>query len=327
MWFAILLFCCPVQVTSIPLTNKFLHGKPDDSDSAHETRVASSGLMRRVPWGQSILAPEKTADALARSGPTLLSSRCTRQTETELNCTHEFPNVPVHCCFSPTAMHHRPSRGRVYFLFTTVPPHAHRVSAVLAMMKKQSLIPDGVVLTIPKTYKRFQTEFPMAAAPISEYLTVNKIEYDYGPLSKYFGHTVLRDEDIAIVSDDDVEFSDTFIEDFVNAVESSSASNIFTGYVDREFNGVMGYSGVACRAGLLRALPKSSPDSCFLADDVVLTHYADNEHMQKVYLQKRNPNRVSSVTDDVTSIHEYHKAHKQHGANVNDGCIQDLLRR
>jgi len=239
---------------------------------------------------------------------------------------HNFS--PVQHKFQAHAVQSRPNR-RVYFLFTTIPPHASRVQVVLKLMRSQTFVPDGVILTIPKKYGRFEDAFPMEELPNDGLLKVNLIGTDagIGSLCKYSGHAIVDDQDIIVVGDDDEDYSHTFIEDFVSAVEASPKGAIFTGNVDHEFNefnGLTGYSGVACRAGLLKNLPTSLPQSCLVADDVVITGFADDAGLVKYHLLKRNRDTDSSSSHDATSINTFHKSQKSKGQNVNLQCFHDL---
>merc|ERR1719482_207652 len=101
------------------------------------------------------------------------------------------------------------------------------------------------------------------------------------------GHEVVNGGDIVIVGDDDVDYAKTFIEDFVSGVASSSQPKAFLGGVDEEFNGVMGTNGVGLRARSLRGLPTTTPESCFFADDVVVTHFLDTKGIRKVEMETR----------------------------------------
>jgi hypothetical protein len=202
----------------------------------------------------------------------------------------------------------KPDR-HVYFLLAVTPSHASRVKDVVEIMRNQTLVPDGVIVTIPKKYDRFAETFPMEELPKDALLKVNSIDTDagLGAYSKYSGHSILGDQDIVIIGDDDMEYSRTFIEDFVSAVEDSESNTIFTGDVDVGFHGLMGYSGIACRAVLLRDLPTSVPRCCRVADDVVITQFADYRGIVKKLLLKRNGDISSRMSWDATSLYATHQ--------------------
>ena len=91
----------------------------------------------------------------------------------------------------------------------------------------------------------------------------------------------------------------------------------------RIFNGpsLMGFSGIACRAGMLRELQPVSAEFCFLADDMVITHYANRHGFRKVKLLKRNREQSSTASHDKTSINAFHK---KNGFSINGKCIWQL---
>jgi len=224
------------------------------------------------------------------------------------------------------ALNSRP--GRVYFAFGSIPPHSFRVEKVLRMMKNQTLVPDAVILTVAKKYLRFNGSFPLDELPKSDMLKVNLIDTDYGSISKYNATRMLDDQDIVVIGDDDMEYGSMFIEDFVSAFEDNSSQRaIFSGQYDSTFNGLMAFSGVACRAGLLRKLPMSVPHECLLADDVVISQYAEIHNIRKGLLSTRGTaftdSEVSHDASSITSFQNDKNAKSSTGA-VNIKCLRAL---
>lgn len=137
----------------------------------------------------------------------------------------------------------------------------------------------------------------------------------------------MKDDDIVVVGDDNVAYSSTFIEDMVSGIQDSPPGAILTGELDGDLRfltgfALMGFSGVACKAGMLRKLTKMPSRSCFLADDIVVTHYANQQGFRKVHLLKRAKDGSSEISHDSTSIYAFHK---KHGMSINRQCIWDLM--
>jgi len=224
------------------------------------------------------------------------------------------------------AMNSRP--GRVYFAFGSIPPHSFRVETVLRMMQNQTLVPDAVILTVAKKYLRFNESFPLDRLPKDDMLKVNLIDTDYGSISKYNAHSMLDDQDILVVGDDDMDYGSMFIEDMVSAFEDNSTQEvIFSGHYDSTFDGIMAYAGISCRAGTLKNLPMSVPDDCLLADDVVISRYAQVHNIRKGLLVTRGTGFTDSeLSHDATSISAFQKGTdaKSQTGSVNIKCLRAL---
>jgi hypothetical protein len=224
-----------------------------------------------------------------------------------------------------SALNHRP-RSNIYFMFTIVPPHAHRIKKVLEIMQHQTLVPNGVILNIPAKYKRFNDTLLVDEESMqSKLLRINRLTQDSGPLSKYLGAQSCDDNDIIIIGDDDQDYSKTFVEDFVSVVDANRAQDtVFSGDIDKSFgggSGVMGFSGVAGRAWMFKQLPTEVAEPCFLADDVLVSSYIQQLGLRVVRMFKRTRDKRSKDQKDATSINHFFKVN---GANVNSGCVQEL---
>jgi hypothetical protein len=186
----------------------------------------------------------------------------------------------------------------VYFLLTSTPDRARRLPSVLRVMRQQTLRPHAVVLTIARRYdvRRFanatypRQELRWGNAVLDDdaatsdatksWLIVHTLEADRGPISKYLGalSRVVPADAVVVVGDDDINYGNTFIEDYACAVAAGPPLTVFSSGIDmdcRKLGGcVMGFRGVAMRAAMLHALPDAAvPRPCFLADDVSLTHF------------------------------------------------------
>lgn len=248
-----------------------------------------------------------------------------------------------------TACVHDRIHEPVYFLFTSTPDRAQRLPRVLAMLRRQTLVPNAAVLTIAATYDtaRFRNaSFDMRLlerlAPASSeggtpssskpQLIVHRLAVDRGPVSKYFGAVRSRvpANAIVVVGDDDLEYGSSFIEDYACAVAGGPESTVYSSGIDtdcRRLGGcVMGFRGVAMRAAMLHALPATPiPRACYLADDVAITHYLTRApHAFAVRrLRLRSKYRFDeSVAWLNSSINAYHRERQ---FKVNRACIAALF--
>lgn len=201
-------------------------------------------------------------------------------------------------------------------------------------MRKQTRAPTKVILSIPNNYSRFDTHFALPY-PHDDLLVVNDLGRDFGPLSKYMGvMKVADDRAIVVIGDDDVNYAATFIEDFVAAIDARHDTEaVFTHQFDDGFGslspGVKAYSGVGCYAGQLRRLVhrylrRPVPHPCFLADDVVATHYFKVLRPFKLYpITLRSPNPDdTSIWRSNSSINAFHVS--KGGNHVNLDCEHAL---
>lgn len=95
-------------------------------------------------------------------------------------------------------------------------------------------------------------------------LRVMHVDRDAGPLTKYFGSTMLTasaangngattNDTIVVVGDDDVWYESTFIEDFACAVGSSLGGAVFSSGRDTSCGAALGACVMGCRGIGLRA--------------------------------------------------------------------------
>ena len=252
----------------------------------------------------------------------------------------------------------------VAFLLTSTPDRAPRLPRVLAMLRKQTLVPHTVVLTIAANYDaaRFANATFDAAAlqrvahhndngapvehasgrqavtfemvPRSARLVVHTLPLDRGPISKYLGATGpmlrTRPDAIVVVGDDDMDYGSTFIEDYACAVSGGPAHTVYSSGIDvdcRRLGGcVMGFRGVAMRADMLQALPTMShPSACFLADDVAITHYLT--HVPHHFTVRRLRLRSKYAFDDAFawSNSSINAYHRERKFKVNKACVAALV--
>lgn len=241
----------------------------------------------------------------------------------------------VYCfCCGFTRVISEKNTPKVYFLFTSTPTRSHRLAKIMDIMDKQTLRPTRVILSIPHSYSRFENTYNVTSS--HELLLVNYLASDAGPLSKYFGVSkVPQDDSVVVVGDDDVDYADTFVEDYLNAVVTSQdAHSVFVSQFDNGFGslspGLMAYAGVSCYAKQLRSFVHNFqrirvPSPCYLADDVVATHYFKNVYkydLRRVVLRKRNTDD-HSVWRSKSSINAFHVANHN---SINKKCEQVLTK-
>ena len=223
---------------------------------------------------------------------------------------------------------------KVYFMLTSTPARAHRLPQLLNVMRKQTRRPDRVILSIPNTYSRFSSPYVLSSGH-DPLLIVNHLAHDAGPVSKYLGVMMVRENNaMIIIGDDDVDYGTTFIEDFITALRERRDMNaVVTGNFDRSFGrlspGVMAFAGVGCYAKQLRrlvrrVLQRPVPAQCFLADDVVATHYFKIVNGYKLYNLTRRTSNFNDVAiyRSNSSINHFHVAN---GNRVNLECERALM--
>ena len=138
----------------------------------------------------------------------------------------------------------------VYFLLSSTPDRAARLPRVLATMRRQSLQPAAIVLSIASTYNttRFvNSSYTIAPELLNQRprLLVHTVPRDLGPITKYAGINYLlahlqpaslARRAIVVVGDDDVFYGSSFIEDFACAVATGPENAVYSVKARREQN-------------------------------------------------------------------------------------------
>ena len=120
----------------------------------------------------------------------------------------------------------------VYFLFTTIPPHAARLAQIATEMRRQHHRPTGIVLTLPARYHRFNaSETAALHEAANEWqsrtsgVRIHNVPTDHGPLLKYFGSRFVDPASaLCVVGDDDVTYRPHWLQRFVNASSALPAA-------------------------------------------------------------------------------------------------------
>ena len=239
----------------------------------------------------------------------------------------------------------------MYFLLTSTPDRSARLPSLLDTLRRQTLMPTRVILTIARRYDATRFRNPAFEMPSAVFrssaslprLDVHTIDTDRGPLSKYFGvnasaidaidspHTRLsaRSHAIAVVGDDDMFYGTTFVEDYACAVARAPAGTVFSSGIDFDCGKlrtcVMGFRGVAMRVPMLAALPSMNawPHECLLADDVVITYYlvrCNSFNIRRLKLRSKYKFDDAFAWSN-SSINTYHR---QRRFGVNRACTMQL---
>jgi hypothetical protein len=133
-----------------------------------------------------------------------------------------------------------------------------------------------VFLTIPERSARSQKKYKipeeiiqMGADPAVP-LHINRIDTDYGPITKLFGallSSVISNTSLVLVCDDDIHYKPNFVVN-MSASYSRNEQAIHT-YCN---NRILGYQGFMARKNvLLPILEYERPESCFRIDDDFIT--------------------------------------------------------
>lgn len=106
---------------------------------------------------------------------------------------------------------------------TTLPSRIGSIDTTLASLVGQTRPPDRILLSLPRSSRREGTgyEVPGFLAPDSELgrsVEIVHSEHDFGPGTKLLGCLPAIDEpSILVLTDDDVRYAPTFLEDLVNS--------------------------------------------------------------------------------------------------------------
>jgi hypothetical protein len=130
----------------------------------------------------------------------------------------------------------------VYFLLSSTPDRAARLPRILATMRRQSLQPAAIVLSIASTYNttRFvNSSYTIAPELLNQRprLLVHTVPRDLGPITKSAGVNYLlahlqpaslARQAIVVVGDDDMFYGSSFIEDYACAVASGPENAVYS---------------------------------------------------------------------------------------------------
>ena len=199
---------------------------------------------------------------------------------------------------------------KYYFSFTTSPQRMKNLKPIIEKLANQTIKPEKIIINIPPKFKRtnesydenlmkqIQNDIPL--------VYFNKIEKDYGPLSKVIGGVqYLKDDDegIVIICDDDIYYKNDFGEKFIRKIKQNK-DKVVAGFCNRQtkhtgFKVVEGFIGygfyrkILNYENLMLIYNTIEPYThCYKSDDVIFSYY----------LHKYN---IDSIEADYSPIDKY----------------------
>ena len=122
--------------------------------------------------------------------------------------------------------------------FTTIPSRIDKIYLIIENLQKQTLLPDKIILNIPKKSIRFNTDYiiPESLLIFKEKISNFEIKFvdeDYGPATKLLPclQEYTSNDDIIITIDDDVLLENHVIEELIE-------------YHKKYPNNVLGFMGI-----------------------------------------------------------------------------------
>jgi len=154
--------------------------------------------------------------------------------------------------------------AKIIIGITTTPVRINNMGRMLLSLFRQTVKPDEIVLTIPSVSARFgvryeiKDKFLLRLIELNK-ISLNKINDDYGPATKFVGLLLkeYEENDILIWIDDDIEYAPNVVENLVRHLSPYTAIGLsgFNFNKDGNYNKVYkhlnhaevieGFSGVA----------------------------------------------------------------------------------
>jgi len=104
--------------------------------------------------------------------------------------------------------------------FTTIPPRFQNIHFTINSILSQTVVPDKIVINVPEKYNNYSNNLQFPKIDDSR-IIVNRCR-DYGPATKLLGlnatelYDNMTDDDIIIVLDDDRNYNNRMVENFVH---------------------------------------------------------------------------------------------------------------
>lgn len=126
----------------------------------------------------------------------------------------------------------------VYICLTTIPTRANNqilLKNINNFIENQNYKFKNILLTIPKNYKRFNTNISKDVIDIlrkTKKIKIIEIDNDYGPASKYLGPLInnyIKEDDLLVVIDDDRIYNNNLVKHLVMAYRSFSQYEFYSG--------------------------------------------------------------------------------------------------
>jgi hypothetical protein len=218
---------------------------------------------------------------------------------------------------------------------TTSPSRLLKLKKVINSIKRQTLLPSKIILNLPDKFGRTNEEYLIPEwIENDNFIYVNRCGEDYGPITKIFPTLFLSNnpETIIISIDDDIEYSNKLVEEFVkhslcyDVVFSTSNFNLIkNGEIDLSrrhfgyYNIIEGYGGIIYKRKFFQNdffdyfnYIKNNRD-CFFSDDLIISNYLSMKRIGKVcinniYLDVKK-NKILAYGNSKDALHN--------GANLN----------
>ena len=224
-------------------------------------------------------------------------------------CKEKFENIQIS------------NNVKYYFSFTTSPQRLKHLIPILERLQNQSIKPEKIIINIPPKFKRTNEAYDYDvikkiedAIPLVHF---NRIEKDYGPLSKVIGvlQYIKDDNAIIIVCDDDIYYKNDFAKEFIKKIIENK-EKLIAGFAYRHtsnfgfniaegFNGYGFYKKLIDYNKLIELYNIIEPYThCYKSDDFVLSYflkinnidvieagysplesYSENEHIDELQTQ------------------------------------------
>lgn len=180
--------------------------------------------------------------------------------------------------------------------FTTSPTRIHKCKPMLDSLLKQTIKPQLILLNIPQVFRRTEETYDIPEF-VSDVVTINRADQDYGPATKiiptikYLNEHHYSDDTRIIYLDDDIHYQDKMIETIESLADNKNIytatgfdiiNNRITGIRQNLVNATIaeGYGGVCVTLDTfgsdfeeyINKYTLSNLDF-YLSDDMVLSNY------------------------------------------------------
>jgi hypothetical protein len=194
---------------------------------------------------------------------------------------------------------HEFKNKKYYFSFTTSPQRVKNLKPILEKLQNQTIKPEKIIVNIPPKFKRTNETYDYDVITKLEkdipLVHFNKIEKDYGPLSKVIGGLqYINDMDsILIICDDDIFYKNDFAEKVINKLKDNK-DKVVAGFAYRHthhfgVNIVEGFNGYGFNRNiidynkLIEIYNLIEPYThCYKSDDFVFSYFLKNNNIEAI---------------------------------------------
>lgn len=195
--------------------------------------------------------------------------------------SHEFKNI------------------KYYFSFTTSPQRVKNLKPILEKLQNQTIKPEKIIVNIPPKFKRTNESYDYDVITKLEkdvpLVHFNKIEKDFGPISKVIGGLQYIEDvnSIVIICDDDIFYKNDFAEKVINKLNNNK-NKVVAGFAYRHthhfevnivegFNGYGFYRNIIDYNNLMNLYNLIEPYThCYKSDDFVFSYFLKNNNIEAI---------------------------------------------